>query len=278
MHVAALLPLGFIAGATILLGMPLGRLKSLNQTVRSSLTMFAAGILVFLLVEILGDASSTTVHTLTARGETAAGVTLAGLLAVGLAVGLIGLVSFEQRIVGRAARVSPKRLSYMIATGIGLHNLSEGLAIGQSYASGATALALILIVGFALHNTTEGFGIVGPAVRAGERLSWPTLLLLALIGGGPTFVGTLLGSLWTSPFLSVTALALAGGALLYVIMQLLSAARREQKQVIIMTAVVLGFMVGWATEFVADRGLTQAASVADVRPAVASYATTPPIK
>lgn len=269
MHFAALLTLGLIAGATILLGMPLGRLRSFNQTLRSSLTMFAAGILVFLLVEILGDASSTTVSSLNEPGKVGTGVLLAVLLAAGLAVGLVGLIWFEQRIIGRAAQVSPKRLSFMIATGIGLHNLSEGLAIGQSYASGATALALILIVGFALHNTTEGLGIVGPVVRSGERLSWRTLLLLALIGGGPTFVGTVLGSLWTSPYLSVAVLAMAGGALLYVIMQLLSAARREQKQVVIMSAVVLGFMIGWATEFVADRGLAQSESLSMAHPVTA---------
>jgi len=261
MHFTTVVLLGFIAGATILLGLPVGRLKSFNSTLRSALSMLAVGILVFLLVEILGDASAPTVTALAAPGHTLQGLGLALLLAVGFAVGFVGLVIFEQRLIRTAVDGgNPLRLSFMIATGIGLHNLSEGLAIGQSYAQGMGGLALVLVIGFALHNATEGFGIVGPVVQRGGRLSWGTLLLLALIGGGPTFVGTVLGSLWTSSYLSVAVLAMAGGALLYVIKELLAGVRREPKQAIIMAAVALGFIVGWGTEFVADRGVAESAS------------------
>ncbi len=261
MHFATVVLLGFIAGATILLGLPVGRLKSFNSTLRSSLSMLAVGILVFLLVEILGDASEPTVTALAAPGHTLQGLALALLLAVGFAVGFVGLVIFEQRLIRKAADGgNPLQLSFMIATGIGLHNLSEGLAIGQSYAQGMGGLALVLVIGFALHNATEGFGIVGPVVQRGGRLSWGTLLLLAAIGGGPTFVGTVLGSLWTSSYLSVAVLAMAGGALLYVIKELLAGVRREPKQAIIMAAVAIGFIVGWGTEFVADRGVAESAS------------------
>ena len=248
--------LGFIAGATILFGLVVGRLKSLNPTLRSGLSMLAVGILVFLLVEILGDASEPTVATLSSPGKTGQGVALAVLLAAGLAVGLVGLVFFEQRLIrGAAEGGNPERLSFMIAGGIGLHNLSEGLAIGQSYAQGFTGLALVLVIGFALHNTTEGFGIVGPVVQRGGRLTWGRLLTFAALGGGPTFVGTILGSLWTSSYLSVAVLAMAGGALLYVIKELLAAGRKEPKQALMMGAIVVGFMIGWGTEFVADRGV-----------------------
>lgn len=261
MHFSTVLLLGFIAGATILLGLPVGRLKSFNPTLRSALSMLAVGILVFLLVEILGDASEPTVTALTRPSSAGQGAILVLLLALGLAVGFVGLVLFEQRMIRSAAQASdPGRLSLMIAAGIGLHNLSEGLAIGQSYAQGRGGLALVLIVGFALHNTTEGFGIVGPVVQRGGRLSWSRLLLLGAIGGGPTFVGTVLGSLWTSSYLSVAVLAMAGGALLYVIKELLAGVRREQKQALIMAAVVLGFMIGWGTEFVADRGVAESAA------------------
>ena len=261
MHFTTVVLLGFIAGATILFGLPVGRLKSFNSTLRSSLSMLAVGILVFLLVEILGDASEPTVTALAAPGSTLQGLVLALLLAVGFTVGFVGLVIFEQRLIRAAVDGgSPVRLSFMIATGIGLHNLSEGLAIGQSYAQGMSGLALVLVIGFALHNATEGFGIVGPVVQRGGRLSWGTLLLLAAIGGGPTFVGTVLGSLWTSSYLSVAVLAMAGGALLYVIKELLAGVRREPKQALIMAAVALGFIVGWGTEFVADRGVAASAS------------------
>src|SRR5437868_3255786 len=80
-----------------------------------------------------------------------------------------------------------------MAVGIGLHNLSEGLAIGQSAASGEVHLALLLIIGFGLHNATEGFGIIGPLAADTERPSWAFLALMGLIGGGPTFVGTIIG-------------------------------------------------------------------------------------
>jgi ZIP family zinc transporter len=86
------------------------------------------------------------------------------------------------------------KLSMMIAIGIGVHNFSEGLAIGQSYVSGAIALAVLLIIGFGVHNATEGFGIAGPLTGATNKPKVRFLLLLGLIGGGPTFVGTIVGS------------------------------------------------------------------------------------
>ena len=117
-------------------------------------------------------------------------------------------------------------LSLMIATGIGLHNFSEGLAIGQSAAAGEISLALMLIIGFGLHNATEGFGIVGPFAASDERPSWGFLLLVGLIGGGPTFFGTLIGQTWVSEALSVAFLALAAGSILYVVIELLDVCRR----------------------------------------------------
>jgi ZIP family zinc transporter len=84
--------------------------------------------------------------------------------------------------------MSPARwLAIFIATGIGLHNFSEGLAIGQSAASDQVSLAIVLIIGFGLHNATEGLGICAPLAGDKERPSWAFLGLLGLIGGGPTF-------------------------------------------------------------------------------------------
>lgn len=266
MHTGTLLLLGFVAGATITIGLPVGRLRSFSPLLRAALSMLATGILLFLLVEILSDAGRETVSALDAPGSGGEGILLAVLLAVGLAVGLLGLVWFEQRVIRGDGQASGRRLSFMVATGIGLHNLSEGLAIGQTYAQGATGLTLVLIVGFALHNTTEGFGIVGPSLRSGERLPWRTLGLLGLIGGGPTFVGTLIGSLVSTPPLSVVVLAIAGGALLYVIKTLFIAAGHEKRQLPIMGAVVVGFMIGWGTSFAADQGLHGSAARHSLKP------------
>ena len=86
---------------------------------------------------------------------------------------------------------------------------SEGLAIGQSAAAGAINLALVLVIGFGLHNATKGFGIVGPFAGTQERPGWAFLVLVGLIGGGPTFFGTLLGQIWVNDAVSIAFLALA---------------------------------------------------------------------
>lgn len=91
--------------------------------------------------------------------------------------------------------VNAYKLAMMIAIGIGAHNFSEGLAIGQSYVSGAIALAILLIIGFGAHNATEGFGIAGPLTGLVKKPNIRFLILLGLIGGGPTFIGTIIGSL-----------------------------------------------------------------------------------
>src|SRR5512133_4303412 len=105
-----------------------------------------------------------------------------------------------------------RRLALVIATGNGLHYFGEGLAIGQSAAAGEIALALTLIIGFGLHNATEGFGIVGPTAGEAPRPGWGFLILLGLIGGEPTFLGTLVGQWWASEALAVGFFALAAGS------------------------------------------------------------------
>ena len=141
-------------------------------------------------------------------------------------------------------------LALMIAVGIGLHNFSEGLAIGQSAASGEISLALVLIIGFGLHNATEGFGIVGPFASSDDRPSWGFLAVVGLIGGGPTFFGTLLGQAWVSEALSIAFLALAAGSILYVVIELLNVCRRAGRKSLIAWGLVLGLMLGFATDFV----------------------------
>jgi zinc transporter ZupT len=264
---STLLALGFVAGATILLGLPVGRLRGLQATARAALSMLAGGIVVFLLVEVMGQAGGVTSISvraaLSGAGTPAAAALMTLLLAGGFALGLTGLAALEQALLRSAPAEDPLRLSFMIAAGIGLHNLSEGLAIGQAYAQGLGGLTTSLVVGFALHNATEGFGIMGPMVKAGRRASWRLILLLALIGGGPTFAGTLLGSLWTSAPLSVFVLALAGGSLLYVLKELFASVRRETAQTAIMAALAAGFSVGWATEVAADLAQPAAAQAVE---------------
>jgi ZIP family zinc transporter len=135
-----------------------------------------------------------------------------------------------------------------IAIGIGLHNFSEGLAIGQSAASGAYRLFLVLVIGFGLHNITEGFGITGPMI--GERPSWRFLALLGLVGGGPTFVGTVIGYQTPSEAVAVLFLALAAGAILYVIGELQHVGRKIGAHDIGMLGLLTGFLVAYGTDLV----------------------------
>ena len=143
-----------------------------------------------------------------------------------------------------------QRLAFFIALGIGLHNLSEGLAIGQSAASGELRLALLLIVGFGLHNATEGFGIVAPLAGDPVRPTWGFLLALGLIGGGPTLVGTVIGQAFTDTTLFVAFLGLAAGSILYVVIELLHVGRKIGQPEVARWAILGGLLAGFATDMI----------------------------
>ncbi|MBV9355076.1 MAG: ZIP family metal transporter, partial [Chloroflexi bacterium] len=210
------------------------------------------GILVFLLWDILSKAREPIDATLDAAraGDAAPLAGLLVLFVVGFGVGLLGLV-YVDRIFIRSRKVGsevrPLELSLMIATGIGLHNISEGLAIGQAANSGALELATLLIVGFGLHNMTEGFGIAAPLAGA-VRPSWAFLGLAGLIGGGPTLVGTVIGYSVQSTAVFVLCLALAAGSILYVVTELLHVGRRFQRPELLMWGTFLGFCLGFGTD------------------------------
>ena len=146
------------------------------------------------------------------------------------------------------------RLSMMIAIGIGAHNFSEGLAIGQSYISGAIGLAVILIIGFGAHNATEGFGIAGPLTGLIKKPSIRFLILAGLIGGCPTFLGTVIGSLWTSAITSVFFLSIAGGALIYVSMLMYNSGRRQTTNDVLMVGIFIGLCAGFITDLIVTLG------------------------
>jgi ZIP family zinc transporter len=143
-------------------------------------------------------------------------------------------------------------LALLIATGIGLHNFSEGLAIGQSAAQDQVTLALVLIIGFGLHNATEGFGIVAPLSGSETRPSWKFLALLGLIGGGPTFLGTLIGHAWVNETVSVAFLALAAGSILYVVIQLMNVNQKLGYKTLVAWMLLAGLFLGFATDFIIE--------------------------
>ena len=136
----------------------------------------------------------------------------------------------------------------MIAIGIGAHNFSEGLAIGQSYVSGAISLAVLLIVGFGAHNATEGFGIASPLTGLAKKPKIRFLILAGLVGGGPTFLGTVIGSLWISTIASILFLSVAGGALIYVTMLMYNSGRKQTTNNILMAGIFVGLFAGFITD------------------------------
>jgi ZIP family zinc transporter len=263
--------LGAVAGATIFLGLPLGRAQSISVRVKSFLSAMATGILIFLFWDVLTAAVEPVEGALT-NGDDGRFLWLALLLTGGFAVGLISLAGYsswlgrrrgnlllgpgaasmaEFQVERHVLTMSPSKwLAVFIATGIGLHNFSEGLAIGQSAAGGELSLALALIVGFALHNATEGFGIVAPLTGDKEQPSWGFLAALGLIGGGPTFVGTLVGQAWVSTPVSILFLALAAGSILFVVIELISITSRFASKEVVLAGILLGLVLGFGTDFV----------------------------
>ena len=274
--------LGALAGFTIYLGLPFGRIELLGRRARVGLAMFAVGVLAFLFVDVFGHAFQILDRAMgnLRDGKAGAGhvLGLVGLMTAGFAAGTAGLAMLEKRlrmkepppVAGGSAealtadhldaidqqaadlRRRALRTGMTIAAAIGLHNFAEGLAIGVSASTGAIGLATVLIIGFALHNATEGFGIVGPL--GDVRPSWGWLAVAGLVGGGPTFIGSIVGYNVTSEPLELAFYALSGGAILYVIGEVWNGMRRFGHRELGLWLLVIGFMVGVATDLVVVYG------------------------
>jgi ZIP family zinc transporter len=272
--------LGALAGFTIFLGLPVGRLQLLGNRARVAMAMFSVGVLAFIFVDVLSHGIEILDNALTAaqhhHGSAAYVVWLVVLLSAGFAAGSAGLATIEKRMRPRtppiaggattlsrseadalAAEVDARRRRALrtgltIAAAIGVHNFAEGLAIGVSARSGAIGLATVLIIGFALHNATEGFGIVGPL--GDVRPSWGWIGVVGLIAGGPTFLGSSVGYGVTSHPLELAFYAIAGGAILYVIGEVWNGMRRYGYRELGLLMVTAGFVVGVLTDLIVTLG------------------------
>lgn len=265
--------LGAFAGFTIFLGMVYGLRRSSSNSTRAFLSALAAGILLFLFFDVLKNANELITPLIPAQGGANGllAVEYVVVLLVGWSAGFLSLGVFERAYLARLRRASssaptssertangfdldPLAVSTMIAVGIGLHNFSEGLAIGTAYAGGAVAAGAVLVIGFAAHNSTEGFGILGPGLLAGRRYSSTRLLVLGLVGGGPTFLGTVLGGVFYSDALSILFYGLAAGAIIYVVLEMIRPMMARETRSFAWMGVVVGFILGVATDAIVTFG------------------------
>jgi zinc transporter, ZIP family len=276
--------LGGLAGFTIYLGLPFARLNTVSGRARVALAMFAVGVLAFLFAEVLVHGFEIVEEAVEGYEEGEKGFAepggLLALFAGGFAAGSAGLAMIERWMrprrdraapiagaatdamtveqaqmladEGRSARQLALRTGMTIAAAIGLHNFAEGLAIGVAASTGEISLATVLVIGFALHNATEGFGIIGPL--GDVRPTWRWLAVAGLVGGGPVFLGSIVGYNVTSGALELAFYALSAGAILYVIGEVWTAIRRLGHRELGLWMLSLGLFVGALTDLVVVYG------------------------
>jgi zinc transporter, ZIP family len=192
--------------------------RRIDATWIRALLAATVGLLAFLAVDA-------TLEAIEIAGEGAQALGGAGLVALGALLAYLALAAVSARVDARRARgeaegASPLRLAALVALGIGLHNLGEGLAIGSAYATGALALGTFLVVGFAIHNTTEGLAIVAPLGRAGVRVSPGRLIALGVLAGAPAVAGAWIGAAAFTPSLAAFLLGAGVGAIAQVLVQI----------------------------------------------------------
>jgi len=210
-------------------------LRSIGRRWLNFFLSLTAGLLVFLGVDALAEALET------AKGVPGAFQGVA-LITVGGLISILALIAIA-RIARRGDRAaSPLVVAYLIAAGIGLHNLGEGLAIGAAYTLGEIALGSFLVIGFMLHNTTEGLGIVAPVARTGASLAH--LAALGATAGAPTILGAWLGGFSFSPVAATLFLAVGAGAIFQVVYEILKLMGADAAQEVATLTNVAGFALG----------------------------------
>jgi len=184
-------------------------LRRLGREGMSFVLALTVGLLIFLVIDTLEEA----IESATELPEAFSGIPLVILVTL---LTVLALLAAERMFRRRREGASRLGTSYRISFGIGLHNLGEGLAIGAAFALGEAALGAFLVVGFTLHNITEGVGIAAPILK-GKRPRLAHFVLLALLGGGPAIIGTLIGGFAFSNLLAAVFLAVGAGAILQVV-------------------------------------------------------------
>jgi zinc transporter ZupT len=219
-------------------------LRKLGRKAMVFLLAVTAGLLVFLGLDTVAEA----LEQAAAVPGSFQGIGLIGIGAVGTFF-LLDAISKRQTATGRSEAAQRLSLAYMIAIGIGLHNLGEGLAIGAAYNVGEIALGAFLVVGFIIQNITEGLGIIAPVLR--DRPGIANLAILGLIGGGPAVIGAWIGGFTPSPTLAVLFLAIGTGAVFEVVYEIAKLIQkdttREAMPLTVFSGIVSGMLLLWVT-------------------------------
>jgi ZIP family zinc transporter len=220
---------------------------ALRQFGRNTMTFLmaaTAGLLIFLGFDTIAEA-------LEVAAEVPSAFQGIGLIGIGAVATFLLLDAISKRQTNVSGDESDRRLAlaFMIAVGIGIHNLGEGLAIGAAYNVGEVALGTFLVVGFIIQNITEGLGIIAPVLR--DRPTLGRLALMGLIGGGPAILGAWIGGYTPSPFLAVLFLAIGTGAIFEVVYEIAKIIQkdtaRKPMQMTVFSGVLTGMLLLWVT-------------------------------
>jgi zinc transporter, ZIP family len=215
-------------------------LRRLGARWMTFLMAITAGLLIFLGI----DATNEGLELVREIGNAFQGV---GLVGIGIVVTflLLEALSRRQALIGRSEVDQRSSLAFMIALGIGLHNLGEGLAIGASFSQGALALGTFLVIGFMIQNITEGLGIIIPVLK--DKPALGKLVLLGLIGGGPAILGGLTGGLLYSKVLAVLFLAIGAGAVFEVVYEVAKLIQKDSVKrpmpIVVFAGITTGMLV-----------------------------------
>ena len=219
-------------------------LRQLSRRAMTFLLAVTAGLLAFLGLDTLAEA----LEQVAAVPGSFQGIGLIGIGAVGTFL-LLDAISRRQKAVGRSEASQRLTLAYMIAVGIGLHNLGEGLAIGAAFNVGEISLGAFLVVGFILQNITEGLGIIAPVLRDRPRVA--TLALMGLVGGAPAIIGAWIGGFSPSPTLALLFLAIGTGAVFEVVYEIAKLIHkdiaREAVPLTVFSGIMAGMLMLWVT-------------------------------
>lgn len=237
-------------GLSIFVSLPIVLRKKTSERWTRLLSSAAIGILIFLLADIFSNVAAA-LYSGGALAGYGANPLLSLIFAVSLAVGFFMLYFFEN---GSKRTLTPTKMSLMIAIGIGLQNLTEGLVFGASAASLGlfSGIALVILVGFILQNMSEGFPIAAPMIGKRDKRKW-VVPALFLVGGIPTILGGAVGFFYSSHAFNIFFDGLAVGAILYVIIPMIRHQVRDvdnMRQKLVYVGIFLGFLIGFLVNLI----------------------------